>query len=74
MDAKSPLERAFELAMSGQYSSVRAIKRQLFDEGYSTHQIANAAVLAHLKAIIQNQRSRSSQIAEMDVLKQRKPA
>jgi hypothetical protein len=64
MDSKTSLERAFELAKSGQYSSVRALKLQLLDEGYSTHQIAKAVVINQLKEIIKNQRSLSSQMRE----------
>ena len=52
MDDKTSLERAFELAKSAQCTTVRAIKRQLFDEGYSTHQITEAAVLDQLRAIL----------------------
>jgi hypothetical protein len=64
MDNKTSLERAFELAMSGQCASVKAIKLQLLDEGYSTYQIGKAPVLNQLKEIIKNRRSLSSQMRE----------
>jgi hypothetical protein len=69
MDEKSPLERAFELARTGRYSSVQAIKRQLFDEGYSTHQIAKSSVFVQLNEIIRNQKNLSSKLPKTDLLK-----
>jgi hypothetical protein len=74
MDGKSLLERAFVLARSRQYPTVRAIKRRQFDGGYSRHQTAKTAILVHLEATVQNRRSLSSQMLETDLLKRRKPA
>jgi hypothetical protein len=37
---KTAIERAFDLAKSGKFETVLAIKRELSHEGYSTIQIA----------------------------------
>ena len=48
----TPLERAFQLAKSGQYESVEAIKQQLRQEGYSSHQIEGRTLVRQLASII----------------------
>jgi hypothetical protein len=48
----SPLERAFELARSGECRSIEAIRKRLAREGYSTTQLYGRALLAQLKALI----------------------
>jgi len=46
------LERAFELAQSGQYGSVTDIKRKLHSEGYSMDQVTGPALNKQLRQII----------------------
>jgi hypothetical protein len=48
----SPLERAFELARSGECRTVDDIRKRLSREGYSTTQIYGPALLAQLRALI----------------------
>ena len=50
----SALERAFELARSGQYSSVDDVKRGLSSEGYSTAQITGRGLSRQLLALIRD--------------------
>jgi hypothetical protein len=53
----APLERAFELARSGSYATVDAIKKQLTGEGYSAAQIEGGAIKKQLLALIRAARS-----------------
>ena len=46
------LERAFEMARSGQYASVAEIKKQLVAEGFSTAQVTGGALSRQLKDLI----------------------
>jgi hypothetical protein len=46
------LERAFQLAKSGDYGSVPDIKRRLIREGYSVAQITGGALSKQLLAVI----------------------
>jgi hypothetical protein len=46
------LERAFQLAQTGQYGTVETIKRQLSREGYSASQIEGGVMRRQLKEII----------------------
>jgi len=46
------IERAFELAKSGSYASVTAIKKQLKAEGHSLDQIIGRVLSRQLDALI----------------------
>lgn len=46
------LERAFELARSGQYASVAEIKKQLLAEGFSISQVTGGVLSRQLKDLI----------------------
>lgn len=46
------LERAFQLAKSGEYASVSAIKKQLKAEGHEVTQITGGALSKQLKDLI----------------------
>ena len=46
------LERAFQLARSGDYVSVADIKKQLISEGYSVAQITGPTLAKQLAALI----------------------
>jgi hypothetical protein len=46
------LERAFELARSGDYASVSDIKKQLQKEGYSVAQIIGRSLSRQLQALL----------------------
>jgi hypothetical protein len=48
----SPLERAFQLAKSGKYSTVTAIKEQLAREGYSAGQVDGPHLMQQLRDLI----------------------
>jgi hypothetical protein len=47
------LERAFQLAKSGNHPSVADIKKQLKTEGYSAAQIIGPTLLKQLKSLLQ---------------------
>jgi hypothetical protein len=51
------LERAFQLAQSGDYVSVPAVKAQLKTEGYSVAQITGPALTKQLVALIRSART-----------------
>jgi len=51
------LERAFQLARSGDYPSVPDIKKQLSTEGYSAAQITGGTLLRQLLALIRDSRA-----------------
>lgn len=46
------LERAFELAKSGQYASSTEIKAKLNREGYSSDQVTGATLMRQLRLAI----------------------
>jgi arginine repressor len=46
------LERAFEMARSGQYTTVAEIKKQLVAEGFSIAQVTGGALSRQLKDLI----------------------
>jgi hypothetical protein len=46
------LERAFEMARSGQYATVAEIKKQLVAEGFSVAQVTGGALSRQLKDLI----------------------
>ena len=45
----TPLERAFELARSGEYASVTEVKQRLRDEGLASHQIEGPILTRQLR-------------------------
>ena len=51
------LERAFELARSGDHSSLDGIKHRLRAEGYSDAQIMGATLTRQLRALIRSARN-----------------
>jgi exonuclease VII large subunit len=55
------IERAFELAKSGQYVSVEEIKRRLHAEGYFAGQVKGRELSAQLKAAIDTARKAKSE-------------
>jgi hypothetical protein len=57
----SAIERAFELAKSGQHVSVAEIKRRLRAEGYFAGQIEGRALIVQLKAAIDTARKAKSE-------------
>lgn len=52
------LERAFELARSGNYPSIADIKRQLNAEGLSAAQVTGAVLVRQLRELIQQAKNR----------------
>jgi hypothetical protein len=54
---QTAVERAFQLAKSGRYTSVEHIHKALEAEGYSKWQVAGPALLKQLRELI-----RSSQV------------
>jgi hypothetical protein len=51
------LERAFQLARSGDYTSVENIKKQLSLEGYSATQVTGKTLMKQLVALIRAART-----------------
>jgi hypothetical protein len=60
---KSVLERAFDLAKSGDYETTETIKRQLAKEGYSVGQIFGPSLHKQLRTLISAARA-SRPVAE----------
>jgi hypothetical protein len=57
MDLKlTSLERAFQLAKSGNCATIEDIRRALRSEGYGTEQIVGPALLRQLRAILATSR------------------
>ena len=52
-DLNSTVERAFELADSGQYGSMELLRRQLVDEGYFLTFITGPTLIRQLREPIQ---------------------
>jgi hypothetical protein len=48
----SPLERAFELARSGKFSTVAEIKKQMVKESVSTAQVTGISLTRQLSALM----------------------
>jgi hypothetical protein len=48
------LERAFDLARSGQYSSISDLKKQLMAEGLTISQLTGPSLLKQLTALIRD--------------------
>jgi hypothetical protein len=57
----SALERAFQLAKSGDFPSVHHIKQRLAKEGYSAEQVNGPRLLAQLRLLIAEARSPAAQ-------------
>jgi hypothetical protein len=57
----SALERAFELARTGQYLSVEDLKKKLRAEGYSIATITGPTLLKQLRELIKAARDSSPQ-------------
>ena len=57
----SELERAFQIARSGDYGSVVDIKKRLKVEGYTTARITGSALSKQLRALIQAARDPKGQ-------------
>ena len=55
---KTALERAFELAESGEAASIDDIRRALNSEGYSSNQLTGSTLLAQLRTLIQEAKAR----------------
>ena len=51
------LERAFQMARSGDYASVEDIKRRLSAEGYSASQVSGPMLAKQLLALIKEARA-----------------
>jgi hypothetical protein len=51
---QTAIERAFELAKSGQYSTVNVIKNKLKAEGYAIDQVDGRALTAQLRALMKD--------------------
>ena len=51
---KTAIERAFELAKSGEYSTVNAIKGKLKAEGYPLDQVDGKALTKQLRALMKD--------------------
>jgi hypothetical protein len=49
---KTPIERAFALAKSGEFSSVGDIRKELVLEGYDAYQITGPSLLKQLRVLI----------------------
>jgi hypothetical protein len=54
---KTALERAFELARSGQYPTVEHIRRKVSGEGYLREQLQGASLHRQLKNLIEAARA-----------------
>lgn len=60
MDLKlTSLERAFQLAKSGNCATIEDIRRALRSEGYGTEQIVGPALLRQLRSIVATSRPAS---------------
>ena len=51
---KTAIERAFELAKSGEYSTVNIIKGKLKAEGYPLDQVDGKALTTQLRALMKD--------------------
>lgn len=49
---KTAVERAFELALSGEFRLVSDLKRKLYLEGYSTDQIVGRVMVGQLRTLM----------------------
>ena len=53
------LERAFQLARSGEYASINDIKRRLRTEGFTSEQVSGSALLEQLRTLIRTAREKA---------------
>jgi hypothetical protein len=53
------LERAFQLAKSGRYTSITELKKQLGVEGYAVAQVSGRNLLGQLYELMQAARAKS---------------
>jgi hypothetical protein len=58
--ATTALERAFQLAKSGDYAAVSDIKKRLIQEGYSVAQVTGGVLSKQLLALIRSAQGRKS--------------
>ena len=56
-NSKTALERAFELARSGKYSTVQELRAALKNEGYAQGQVEGPALGRQLRGIMRNNRA-----------------
>jgi len=56
---KPTLERAFELARSGKFGTIRELERALFAEGYPHSQLVGPVLLEQLRQLMKAARSAS---------------
>jgi hypothetical protein len=56
--SKSPLERAFQLARSGQYANVSEVRDQLRRENYSIEQVSGLELTRQLRELIATARGK----------------
>jgi hypothetical protein len=54
---RTPLERAFELAKSGDYADVTSVRARLKAEGYSDGQLEGPVLVRQLREIVKKARS-----------------
>lgn len=57
---KTALERAFELAESGNCDSIDELRKQLKSEGFSLAQLIGASLMKQLREVIRTARSADS--------------
>lgn len=50
-DRPRPLERAFELARSGDFTTLTALRKHLATEGHSAEQISGPSIKRQLRAL-----------------------
>lgn len=61
---KTTLERAFELARSGKYRTIRELIRELSSEGYSAEQVEGKQVRAQLLRLVRAPKAEGDPVAE----------
>ena len=61
---KTTLERAFELARSGKYRTIRELIRELSSEGYSAEQVEGKQVRTHLLRLMKAPKAEGDPVAE----------
>jgi hypothetical protein len=61
---KTTLERAFELARSGKYRTIRELIRELSSEGYSAEQVEGKQVRTQLLRLVRAPKAEGDPVAE----------
>jgi hypothetical protein len=61
---KTSLERAFELARSGKYRTIRELIRELSSEGYSAEQVEGKQVRTQLLRLVRAPKAEGDPVAE----------